>query len=263
MRSVEKTLIVVSLFAIAMGLLESAVVIYLRDILYPGGFEFPLNPMRPDLVWTEILRELATLVMLLGVGILAGRNLAERFAWFLYSFAVWDIFYYAFLRVLIGWPESLMTWDVLFLLPVTWTGPVITPLIVSATMIIFALLIILASREVLRLPADRIQTLLGDNTGSQPVDMSGTPVTIPGLSWLLIILGSIILITAFTWDYSGFVLDRLSFRDIWTLPKSQVHALVHQYIPRRFNWTLFSLGELIILAGIFVFWRKSRPAKRT
>ena len=180
MRPVEKTLIVVSLFAIAMGLLESAVVIYLRDILYPGGFEFPLNPVRPDLVWTEILRELATLVMLLGVGILAGRNLAERFAWFMYSFAVWDIFYYAFLRVLIGWPESLMTWDVLFLLPVTWTGPVITPLIVSATMIFFALIIILAGREVLRLPAERIQTLLGDNTGSQPVNMAGTSVRIPG-----------------------------------------------------------------------------------
>jgi len=100
--SLKKNLAILSLFAIAMGLLESAVVIYLRDILYPGGFDFPLNPVRPDLVWTEMLRELSTLVMLLAVGILAGRNTAERFGWFLYSFAVWDIFYYVFLWVLVG-----------------------------------------------------------------------------------------------------------------------------------------------------------------
>ena len=96
----KRNLLIVTIFAIAMGLLESAVVIYLRDILYPGGFEFPLNPIRPDLLWTEVFRELATLVMLLGVGILAGRTLAERFAWFLYAFAVWDIFYYVFLWLL-------------------------------------------------------------------------------------------------------------------------------------------------------------------
>lgn len=257
--SFKKTLFVVSLFAIAMGLLESAVVIYLRDILYPGGFEFPLNPVRPDLVWTEILREAATLVMLLGVGILAGRNLAERFAWFLYTFAVWDIFYYFFLWVLVGWPTSLMTWDVLFLLPVTWTGPVITPLIVSATMMLFALLIVSASRsdrkslpgKVRSMPAvDKIRVLPGNSAEA--------PVTVPRLSWLFLIVGSIILIIAFTWDYSGFILERLSIRDIWTLPQSQVHAMVHQYIPRRFNWMLFSFGELAILSGILIFWRRIR-----
>jgi hypothetical protein len=209
-----------------MGLLESAVVIYLRDILYPGGFEFPLNPVRPDLVWTEILRELATLVMLLTIGILAGKTATEKFAWFLYTFAIWDIFYYVFLWALIGWPESFMTWDVLFLLPVTWTGPVISPLIIASTMILLALLIV-------RKESGRI----------------------PKLSWILLISGSLILITAFTWDYSGFVLEKMSFRDIWTLPGSQVHAMVHEYIPRKFNWLLFSLGELVILSGIYVYWK--------
>jgi hypothetical protein len=218
--------VIISIFAIAMGLLESAVVIYLRDILYPGGFEFPLNPVRPDLVWTEILRELATLIMLLTIGILAGKTTPEKFAWFLYAFAIWDIFYYVFLWALIGWPESFMTWDVLFLLPVTWTGPVISPLIIASTMILLALLIV-------RKESGRI----------------------PKLSWVLLISGSLILITAFTWDYSGFVLENMSFRDIWTLPGSQVHAMVHEYIPRKFNWLLFSLGELVILSGIYVYWK--------
>jgi len=225
-KSIIRILGIISLFAIAMGLLESAVVIYLRDILYPGGFEFPLNPVRPDLVWTEILRELATLVMLLTIGILAGKTAPEKFAWFLYTFAIWDIFYYVFLWALIGWPESFMTWDVLFLLPVTWTGPVISPLIIASTMILLALLIV-------RKESGRI----------------------PKLSWILLISGSLILITAFTWDYSGFVLEKMSFRDIWTLPGSQVHAMVHEYIPRKFNWLLFSLGELVILSGIYVYWK--------
>ncbi|MFC2115508.1 hypothetical protein ACFLTU_03490 [Bacteroidota bacterium] len=239
-QALKKTLLIITLFAIAMGLLESAVVIYLREILYPAGFDFPLSPIRPDLVWTEILRELATLVMLLGVGILTGKSLAERFAWFLYAFAVWDIFYYVFLWALIGWPESLMTWDVLFLLPVTWTGPVITPLIVSASMILFALLIIVAGQSGSRESTARISRF----------------------SWILLICGSLILITAFTWDYSGFILEKLSFKDIWTLPKSQVHIMVHQYIPRRFNWPLFGLGEGLILSGIFVYWRNFRLSAR-
>lgn len=238
-RSIRNTLVIISIFAIAMGMLESAVVIYLRDILYPGGFEFPLNPLRPDLVWTEVLREVATLVMLLGTGILAGRYRAERFAWFLYAFAVWDIFYYVFLWVLIGWPGSLMTWDVLFLIPVTWTGPVLGPLIVSLTMVLFALLIVWR----------------GYGSGETKAS-----TIIPGLSWLLLIIGSLLLITAFTWDYSGYVLEHMRFRDIWTLPESQVHELIHHYVPRKFNWLLFSLGEIVIGYGIYVFWRKSRPA---
>jgi len=239
-RSLTKLFWIITVFAIAMGMLESAVVIYLRDILYPAGFEFPLNPVRPDLVWTEILRDVATLVMLLGVGLLAGRRAAEKFAWFLYAFAVWDIFYYIFLWVLIGWPESLMTWDVLFLLPVTWTGPVLSPLIVATTMIGFAILIVYRS----------------NGTGNQP--HSNRKIRINRLSWILLIGGSLILITAFTWDYSGFVLEKMSFKDIWTLPQSQVHSMVHEYIPRKFNWGLFSLGEMVILSGIFVFWKSSR-----
>jgi len=237
--SLKNTLLVISLFAIAMGMLESAVVIYLRDILYPEGFKFPLNPVRPDLVWTEILREVATLVMLLGVGLLSGRWAVEKFAWFLYAFAVWDIFYYIFLWLLIGWPESLMTWDVLFLIPVTWTGPVISPLLVAITMIGFALLI------------------LARSNGKEDPAKVIRKIRINRLSWVLLITGSLILITAFTWDYSGFVLEKMRFKDIWTLPQSQVHSMVHEYVPRKFNWGLFSLGEIVILSGIFVFWKSS------
>ena len=33
------------LYAVAMGYLEAAVVVYLRAIYYPEGFSFPLKPM--------------------------------------------------------------------------------------------------------------------------------------------------------------------------------------------------------------------------
>ena len=232
-KSLKFYLLVVSIFSIAMGLLESAVVIYLREILYPEGFGFPLSPVQPDLMLTELLREGATIIMLLGIGLLAGRNKVERFAWFLYSFAIWDIFYYVFLWLLIGWPSSLMTYDVLFMLPSTWIGPVITPLIISLTMIAFALLILVMNRQ-------------------------KKEVKIPGISWLLLITGSVILILGFIWDYSAFIMESMSIRDILTQPKEEVLKLATQYIPRKFNWFLYILGELIILSGILVFYLRLR-----
>ena len=138
----KQKLIWVSIFAVAMGFFEAAVVIYLRKLMYPAGFSFPLAPIEHGLAVTEILREAATLIMLLSAGILAGRYATERFAWFIYAFAIWDIFYYIFLKLLIGWPESFMTWDILFLIPATWVGPVITPVIVSLSMIVLAAVVL-------------------------------------------------------------------------------------------------------------------------
>ena len=226
-------IIALTVFGIAMGFLEAAVVVYLRDLYYPEGFSFPLKPMDHANLSLEYFREISTIVMLVSVSFLAGKKFSLRLSFFLYGFGMWDIFYYVFLRILIGWPESLMTWDVLFLLPVTWTGPVLTPLIVTMMMILLAFLVLWS----------------GYRKGQEAV-------RIPGWSWVLLTAGSLILITAFSWDYSGFVLEKMSFSDIWTLPQSQVHAMVHEYVPRKFNWILFSLGSLVILGGIGLYWNR-------
>ena len=84
-----------------MGFLESAVVVYLREILYPEGFAFPLSPIPVSLAVTELLREVATLIMLVTIGIIAAKRFSTGFAWFIYSFAIWDIFYYVFLKLLL------------------------------------------------------------------------------------------------------------------------------------------------------------------
>ena len=112
-----KKIIWIVLLSIAMAYLESAVVIYLREIYYPEGFAFPLTPIKTTIAITEFWREVATLVMLLGIGILTGKASAQRLAFFLLSFAIWDIFYYVFLYLTLGWPSSLLTWDLLFLIP--------------------------------------------------------------------------------------------------------------------------------------------------
>lgn len=229
-----KWLIIVSVFSIAMGFLETAVVIYLREIYYPLGFCFPLTPIDNNIALTEIIREFATIIMLLTIGYLAGKSFASRFAWFIYSFAIWDIFYYIFLKLLLDWPESLMTDDILFLIPITWVGPVITPVIVSGTMILLALSILFYENR-------------------------NIPTQITSIEWVIFIIGSLVLILGFTWDYSKYILEHHNFSEVWSLPdKTALYETASNFIPRQFNWLLFVLGELIILLGIAKFINRQR-----
>jgi hypothetical protein len=233
-----RTLWIVTLFFIALGYIESAVVIYMREILYPEGFQFPLAPIEIHLAITEILREIATLIVLLCIGMITGRTFTEKFAWFIYSFAVWDIFYYVFLKLLIGWPESFMTWDILFLIPVTWVGPVITPLILTFTMILLSMILVYYNKKYGIVKMNRTE-------------------------WILLIIGSIILILSWTWDYSGYILEHFTFREIWTIPSEDLYSIASQYIPRKFNWGLFWIGEAIILSGIGFTWKRLIIKART
>ena len=142
-RSLAATTAVVIAYAIAMGYLEAAVVVYLRRALGidPGAL-FPLHDDGGLLALgpIELGRELATLVMLAAVGWLTGAGRIERLAWTAVAFGTWDIAYYGWLWVLVGWPPSATTWDILFLVPVPWVGPVWAPVAVSAALIGFGLL---------------------------------------------------------------------------------------------------------------------------
>jgi hypothetical protein len=227
----KHSILIITAFAIAIGYLEAAVVVYLREILYPGGFSFPLNPIPNDLAITELLREVATLVILVTIGMISARRFSTRFAWFLYLFAIWDIFYYVFLKLLLGWPESLMTWDILFLIPTTWTGPVIAPVIVSLTMILLALIILLRAER-------------------------GRGSKISGKVWAGLIVGSLIVIFAFIFDYSNFMLVRFSLKEMFSLKNPEVMSMATQYIPAAFPWWIFAAGEALILASILWYWRK-------
>jgi len=125
-----------------MGYFESAVVVYLRAIYYPEGFTFPLKGMTDHKIAVEIFREAASIIMLLSVAALAGKKFWERFAFFIFSFAIWDIFYYVWLKILLDWPATLFDWDVLFLIPLPWIGPVLAPLSIAFLMLLCSVVMV-------------------------------------------------------------------------------------------------------------------------
>jgi len=131
-------------FALAMGWFEAAVVVYLRELYYPDGFRFPIVLATPRVAAVEIAREAASLLMITVVAWLAGRRFPERFGAFMLVFGVWDLFYYAFLWLILGWPGSLADWDVLFLIPLPWVAPVWAPMAVALALVATGSRILLA-----------------------------------------------------------------------------------------------------------------------
>ncbi len=136
----KKTVIAVTAFSIAFGFVEAVVVVYLRLHFYPGGFSFPVVEVPAGIGLVEIIREVATIIMLGAVGWLSAQRPLLRFAYAAYAFGVWDLFYYIFLKMILGWPASVFTWDVLFLIPLPWLGPVLAPVIVSFCLITASLI---------------------------------------------------------------------------------------------------------------------------
>ena len=100
------------------------------DPYQPNAF-----PPQAGIAPAEVVREAATLVMLLAVGGLAGRSWRSRLGYALVAFGVWDIFYYVFLKIITGWPHSLLDWDILFLIPLPWWGPVMAPVSIALVML--------------------------------------------------------------------------------------------------------------------------------
>ena len=132
----------VTVFAIAMALVEAAIVVYLRAIYYPDGFALPLKAISVQHYIIELGREAATILMLISVAALCGRRFWEKFAYFIICFGIWDIFYYVWLKVALGWPSSVFDVDILFLIPLPWIGPVIAPVAISVFMIVIGLLMV-------------------------------------------------------------------------------------------------------------------------
>lgn len=175
-----RQLVISSIYAIAMAWVESSVVVYLRLVINSSTAIFPLKPLSPHLFRIEFVREFATIVMLAAVARLQSRRLRVNLAFFLYCFGIWDIFYYIWLKVMIGWPAGPLTWDVLFLIPVPWFGPVLSPSIVSALFIIGAIVI-------LRL------------------EEGGTPIHFTPMDWISGIVGALVIIGSYLWSLPAVV----------------------------------------------------------
>jgi hypothetical protein len=203
-------------FAVTMAYLEATIVVYLRRLYYHhrSGFDFPMVIIDTPTLLLEVGREACTMVMLATFGIAAGRTNAGKLAFFLFLFGVWDIFYYVWLKVFLNWPPSLLTWAVLFLIPVPWVGPVLAPVSVACTMIGMALVI-------LRL------------------EDGGPVLAAGGRVWLAQAVAALIIIVSFTMD----VIPRLDAQG----------TLLAQWVPTTYRWEMLLLG-LALSIGAFSYW---------
>ena len=194
------------LFGISFGYVEAAVVVYLRTIYEPIRLRehprqaaadlFPLMtleqlrtraPETVRLVSAELVREAATLLMLSGVALVAAGSGKLWLPAFAVAFGTWDLFYYLFLKLLIGWPASLLTWDVLFLIPVPWAAPVLAPAIVSVSIIITGLIALRHS-----VPMDRFH-------------------------WIALAMGGSLILLSFLWDFANITAGGVPDRFAWTV----------------------------------------------
>ncbi len=123
------------LLGLVLGWFEGAVVVYLRELYYPDGFGFPLVVLTNRVAVVELVREAASILLLAAAARLAGRWFLERFAAFMILFGIWDLVYYLVLKLVLDWPESLATWDILFLIPLPWVGPVWAPCVISIALV--------------------------------------------------------------------------------------------------------------------------------
>jgi len=96
---------------------------------------------------TELVRELVTLIMMWATASLVYARLQSRMAAFMVIFGIWDSFYYLFLKIILDWPESLASWDILFLIPMPWVGPVWAPVVVSLGLIYAGVAILMRNAE--------------------------------------------------------------------------------------------------------------------
>jgi hypothetical protein len=177
----------VAIFAVGFAWVEGAVVVYLREIFYQGSFYFPIlvnwengEYVAHYLTPVEIGREIATIIILIAVAWASGKNSWQRFSLFMIAFGIWDIFYYIWLRVMVGWPDSLMTWDLLFLIPLPWVGPVITPVLIALAMTTAGSLIIY-------------------------YDERGFKIRFYWYDWVIVLGCGILIIVAFCWDWKNII----------------------------------------------------------
>jgi hypothetical protein len=208
----------------AMAWVESAVVFYLRtlsDRIDPYQTE-PLPPVA-GVVPVELVREAATLLMLFTVGMLAGKTWRSRWGYSAIAFGVWDIFYYIFLKVITDWPEHLTNWDVLFLLPLPWWGPVIAPMLIALLMILWGTL------------------------ASQWEHHYDYPFRAEWKAWAL--------------NFCGMALAMYVFMEDAIRVAGRGEDALRMMLPVRFDWPLFAVSLVLMAAPVFSCGRQIRQRK--
>ncbi|MEJ2398828.1 MAG: hypothetical protein P8Z67_11455 [Gammaproteobacteria bacterium] len=206
-----RKLLWLTFFALAMAQVEASIVIYLRDLYYPGHplQLFPLALLSHRDLVIELVRELATVVMILAVALLSVRGPVRVFSAFVYVFGWWDLFYYLWLKILLGWPVSWREWDVLYLIPWPWFGPWLTPALIALLFVLWGGWALMTSRQV-RFTRGAL---------------------------LLFLLGT------------GLALAAFLLPGAMLLPRGE--AAFRGYQPQQFCWLLYGPGLMLMAAGLW------------
>lgn len=150
MKLSKRKLFWLTIFAVAIAYVEATVVVYLRQIYYPDNLQviFPIKLFSSFNLVIELIREAATIIIMVSIAFLVERkNRTRIFAAFIFQFGVWDIFYYIWLKAIIGWPVSWTEWDILFLIPWAWLGPWICPVLISILFISWSSIVLISDKE--------------------------------------------------------------------------------------------------------------------
>ncbi|MGC8943970.1 MAG: hypothetical protein ACP5IV_00440 [Caldisericia bacterium] len=166
------------------------------------------------------------------IGPLSGKNFIQKLSYFIYTFGVWDIFYYITLKIFLNRPQSILAWDILFLIPVPWIRPVIAHVTCASTMILMGIIII-------------------------NFEESGINMKIDFFEWIFIILGSLIILFTFIYDYLKLIIDGIIKYGFKNLMNNIVFLNeISMFIPTKYNYLLFIIGEILIV--IIRIYLKSR-----
>lgn len=219
----RRKLTAVAIFAIAMAYLESAVVVYLRRLYNIDNIATDIPNFDSTIAAVEVGREASTLLMLLSIGWIAGKSLQSRIAFAFFTFGVWDIFYYFWLWVFIGWPTSLLDTDLLFLIPLPWWGPVLSPALIALLMVCGGMAAIYIDHLNLQI---------------RPI----------WLDWTILFLGvGVVLYT--------FMADALA-----ALPVAPDE--LHKVEPTDFHWSIYSVGFILMNWAVWhTVWLKPLKSK--
>ena len=207
----SRRLAAAAVFAFAMACIEAAVVVYLRRLHGITDLIRDRPLFDPFIAGVEVTREAATLALLLAFGWVAGRNLQSRLGFACFAFGAWDVFYYAWLKIFLGWPGSLLEQDVLFLIPLPWWGPVLCPMLAA-----------------LLLASGGASAVIHDDRGRRVAPRSS--------DWLAVAAGAAAIL------YS-FMADALA-----ALPAT--YETLNRLRPGEFSWPIFLAGLAAMALGI-------------
>lgn len=167
--------------------------------------------------------------MLITVAFICSKNAIHRFAYFLLSFAIWDLCYYIFLKILLNWPESIFTWDILFLIPIPWLGTGIGAVILSMLMLVFSFVL-------LKFKPETVQIL----------------ITFPSL--IKLVTGSLVTIFSFIINY--LIFKAASPPHLTSNTINSGINMLNNYKPDEFYWWIYFTGVAILVWEIISIYRR-------